>query len=79
MCPVLKCSVNSHQPSWIVSAFEGLLRAADGAVVDNFAVVEDAVEDNAIERESLFCTFLGYGLYFFLSSSSFSERVVAVF
>lgn len=45
-CPQMLC--DSSQPSWVVSAFEGPPQAADGAVVDSLAVVEDGRESVVI-------------------------------
>lgn len=56
---------DSRQPSWIVSTFEGLPQAADCAVEDNFAVKEDTVEDDAIERGSLSSYFFWLWFIFF--------------
>lgn len=62
-CPQMLC--DSRQPSWIVSTFEGLPQAADCAVEDNFAVKEDTVEDDAIERGSLSSYFFWLWFIFF--------------
>lgn len=65
VCALSSNALSSRQPSWIVSAFEGLPQAVyNMAVVDSFAAVEAAVEDDAIAEESFPLLFRAL-VYFF--------------